>query len=241
MTDNQTNMSLQHLRDRLRALRQKQRLTLRELAAKADVSASLLSQIENGKTNPSVVALYNIAAALDVPLAYFFSSDQEALPQPVLAERAINELTPSETRAVLGINLPAKPVHSDERGVIAQDFLGQSLATGVSLILRSDDHASIELQGGVVWERLTSMAIRGIEFLHIEYGVGASSGSTMSRHRGSEFGYILNGTLKLNLGFDEHLMYPGDSVVFNSNTPHRLTNAGDCPMQALWVVFDFTI
>jgi uncharacterized cupin superfamily protein len=84
------------------------------------------------------------------------------------------------------------------------------------------------------------MAIKGIEFLHIEYGVGASSGSAMSHHPGSEFGYVLEGTLTLQLGFDEYIMYPGDSVVFNSSTPHRLTNAGDVPMRALWVIFDLT-
>lgn len=241
MTTEHMNKNLQHLRDRLRDLRQQRRLTLRELAARAEVSASLLSQIENGKVNPSVMVLHNIASALQVPLAYFFPSDQEALARPIWDAETMNNLTPSEARAEVGINLPAQTTFSPGKGMIEADFVGQSLATGIPLILRHDKRASIELQGGVIWERLTSMAIKGIEFLHIEYGAGASSGSAMSHHPGSEFGFVLEGVLTLNLGFDEHVMYPGDSVIFNSSTPHRLSNTGECPMRALWVIFDLTL
>lgn len=235
------NKNLQHLGDKLRDFRQQRRLSLRELAARADVSASLLSQIENGKANPSVMVLHNIASALNVPLMYFFPSEQPALSRPMLDAAAMRSLTPSEARAEAGINLLDNHTNAPDRGVVTLDFLGQSLVPGASLILRHDERASIELQGGVIWERLTSMAIKGIEFLHIEYGVGATSGSAMSRHRGSEFGFILEGVLKLQLGFDEHMMYPGDSVVFNSSTPHRLTNAGDTPMRAIWVIFDLQL
>lgn len=241
MENEQMNKDLQHLGDRLRDFRQQRRLTLRELAVRADVSASLLSQIENGKANPSVMTLHNIASALNVPLVYFFPSDQHGLSHPVLDLSAIHTLTPSQARAEIGINLPTEPASTAGKGKIIQDFMGQSLASGISLLLHNDERASIELQGGVIWERLTSMAIKGIEFLHIEYGVGAASGVAMSRHQGSEFGYILEGTLTLNLGFEEHLMVPGDSVVFNSSTPHRLSNKGDCPMRAIWVIFDLTV
>jgi transcriptional regulator with XRE-family HTH domain len=60
---------------KLKAARQEQHLSLRGLAAKADVSVSLLSQIENGKSTPSVRSLQSIADALAVPLGYFFPSD----------------------------------------------------------------------------------------------------------------------------------------------------------------------
>jgi transcriptional regulator with XRE-family HTH domain/mannose-6-phosphate isomerase-like protein (cupin superfamily) len=241
MVDEQMNRNLQHLRERLRDFRRQRRYSLRELAARADVSASLLSQIENGKANPSVMVLHSIASALNVPLMYFFPPDQETASAPILDLEAMSTLTPSQTRAAVGINLPADSKPFMERGTVALDFLGQSLAPDVPLLLRQDHRASIELQGGVIWERLTAMGIKGIEFLHIEYGTGASSGAAMSRHRGSEFGYILEGQLTLNLGFDEYQMVPGDSVVFNSNTPHRLTNSGECTMRAIWVIFDLTI
>lgn len=46
--------------------------SLRELAKKAGVTASMLSQIENNMANPSVNTLKAIASALEVPMFKFF-------------------------------------------------------------------------------------------------------------------------------------------------------------------------
>ena len=58
--------------EKLRAAAKERKMSLRELAAKAEMSASMLSQIENGKAFPSVRSMYNIADALHVPVDYFF-------------------------------------------------------------------------------------------------------------------------------------------------------------------------
>ena len=232
MTEQQENRNLQHLGEKLRYVRQQRRFSLRDLAARSEVSPSLLSQIENGKANPSVMTLHNIASALDVPLAYFFPSEQQYVSKSELDAVAIRSLTPSEARAELGINLPHEPARS------LPDAMDQLIPGDMALVVRSGDRASIALQGGVIWQRLTAMAMEGIEFLYIEYDVGGTSGSAMSRHPGREFGYMLEGELLLDLGFDEHHLYAGDSVVFNSRTPHRLSNAGDSMMRAIWVVFN---
>src|SRR5690606_28006995 len=53
---------------RLRAARMQRGLSLRSLAAALGVSASLVSQVETGKTQPSVSTLYAIANHLGVSL-----------------------------------------------------------------------------------------------------------------------------------------------------------------------------
>ena len=58
---------------RLRELRQEHRLTMRGLAELAGVSASLISDVERGRVEPSVSVLKRLAAALDTTLIYFFS------------------------------------------------------------------------------------------------------------------------------------------------------------------------
>ena len=70
------------LGEKLRATRISQNLSLRELAARAEVSASLLSQIENGKANPSVRSLHSIADALSMPVDYFFPNGDEEKVKP---------------------------------------------------------------------------------------------------------------------------------------------------------------
>jgi transcriptional regulator with XRE-family HTH domain len=57
--------------DRVREHREAKGWSLRKLAHKSKVSASLISQIETGKVDPSLSTLRKIALALDVPLFYF--------------------------------------------------------------------------------------------------------------------------------------------------------------------------
>jgi len=61
---------------RLRALRSARGLSLRALAERCAVTAAALSQIENGRSSPSVSTLKKILAALDLTLADFFTGGQ---------------------------------------------------------------------------------------------------------------------------------------------------------------------
>jgi transcriptional regulator with XRE-family HTH domain len=58
---------------RLRAERERRGLTLRELARRLEVSPSLVSQIETGKTQPSVRTLYAMVTELGVSLDELFA------------------------------------------------------------------------------------------------------------------------------------------------------------------------
>jgi DNA-binding XRE family transcriptional regulator len=45
-----------------------------------------------------------------------------------------------------------------------------------------------------------------------------------------------SGTLRVVVGFDDFHLGPGDSVTDPSTTPHRLSNEGEQPVQAICVV-----
>src|SRR6188472_1158544 len=62
---------------RLRAERERRGLTLRELARRLEASPSLVSQIETGKTQPSVRTLYAIVSELDVSFDELFAPGRE--------------------------------------------------------------------------------------------------------------------------------------------------------------------
>lgn len=61
---------------RIQEYRKAAKMSLRELATRAEISASMLSQIENNIVNPSINSLKNIAEALDVPLYKFFKPQE---------------------------------------------------------------------------------------------------------------------------------------------------------------------
>ncbi|MGH7192234.1 MAG: cupin domain-containing protein, partial [Candidatus Saccharimonadales bacterium] len=56
------------------------------------------------------------------------------------------------------------------------------------------------------------------------------------RHEGREYGVILSGTLTANVGFDSYELGPGDSIAFDSATPHEYLNKTDDYVHAIWVV-----
>jgi transcriptional regulator with XRE-family HTH domain len=100
------------------------------------------------------------------------------------------------------------------------------------------DRQVIDLASGVRWEELTATSEEGIDFLHATYEVGGAStpDRSLMRHHGREYGYIISGTLGIEIGFQEYELNPGDSIAFDSTTPHRLFNKGDVPVEAVWFV-----
>ncbi len=60
---------------RLRKLRLSRNLVLDELVATTGLSRPYLSQIETGKASPSLQTVHKLAAALNVPVTYFFADD----------------------------------------------------------------------------------------------------------------------------------------------------------------------
>lgn len=56
----------------IRTFRKQRNMTLKDLAAEADISSSYLSQIENDTVNMNISVLENISKALDVPIYMFF-------------------------------------------------------------------------------------------------------------------------------------------------------------------------
>ena len=70
----QAGVELQ-LGPRIRALRQARNLTLRELAERAGVTESFLSQVEREVTSPSIASVQKIARGLELAIAELFVED----------------------------------------------------------------------------------------------------------------------------------------------------------------------
>jgi transcriptional regulator with XRE-family HTH domain len=105
-------------------------------------------------------------------------------------------------------------------------------------VVKRGEGERIVLNSGVNWERLTPTADMEADFLHVVYEPGGSSceGQEFMRHNGREYGHILSGTLKVTIGFEEHLLRQGDSISFDSTLPHRLETVGEKPVHAIWFV-----
>jgi transcriptional regulator with XRE-family HTH domain len=189
---------------RLREIRLRRGLTLRELARRLELSPSAISQIETGKMQPSVRTLYAFVSEFGVTVDEVLFDGQQA--------------------------------HDGAGAALA----GQSpAAAGPGLaVQRAEGRPTITLNSGVTWERLMFWADEDVEFIEATYPPGGSSGPDreLGRHSGHEFGFVLSGTLRVVVGFDDFVLGPGDSITFPSLTPHRLSNEGDEAVRAIWVV-----
>ena len=105
-------------------------------------------------------------------------------------------------------------------------------------VQRAADRPAIALNSGVKWERLMFWNDEDVEFLEATYEPGGASSpdDAFVRHNGHEFGFVLSGTLRVVVGFEEFVLEPGDSITFPSSTPHRLVNDGGETVRAVWVV-----
>jgi transcriptional regulator with XRE-family HTH domain/quercetin dioxygenase-like cupin family protein len=197
------------LGDRLRAARSGRGLSLRSLADRVGVSPSLISQVERGLARPSVNTLYSMARELEVSFDALLFPDV----RPPSVHRPAD---PGSSSGSAGAwpSSPARPVQ------------------------RAANRRSIRLASGVVWERLTTESLPSVDFLYVTYEVGGASSPEheFQRHGGQEWGYVLNGRLGVTIGFDDHVLDPGDAIALDSMVPHRLYNVGDEPVHAIWFV-----
>jgi transcriptional regulator with XRE-family HTH domain len=200
----------------LRKHRTEAGMSLRELARKVGVSPSLISQIEHGKATPSVATLYAIVSELGISLdELFFDNPRGAAAAPE----------------------PDAPRHADTGNERTPSSHWRAPSEGP--VLRAANRLSLTLATGVRWERLTASHDPGVEFLYCTYPVGGESAppDNLMTHEGSEYGLILEGRCGATVGNDHYELEEGDSIAFDSRTPHRIWNLNDDrPMKAIWTV-----
>jgi transcriptional regulator with XRE-family HTH domain len=202
---------------RLREARERSGLSLRQLAQRLDISASALSQIETGKSRPSVRTLYAVVSELNLSLDELFDNQENAKPAVV---RPAGAFVPAEH-----LDASARISHPAE-------------ASGESPLQKADSRARLELDSGVFWDRLTSKHDPYVDFLHVTYTPGSASNAngTLVRHTGREYGIVLSGAIDVTVGFETYRCETGDSISFSSDEPHLLANNGDVPATAIWFV-----
>ncbi|MDR2393272.1 MAG: XRE family transcriptional regulator [Treponema sp.] len=72
--------SIEKFGEKIRSFRERRSLTLREVADRAGVSESLVSQIERNRVSPALDTLLALADALDMDLAYLFTDYRRVRP-----------------------------------------------------------------------------------------------------------------------------------------------------------------
>jgi transcriptional regulator with XRE-family HTH domain len=219
---------MENLGARLKRARQRSGLALREVARQLGVSASFVSQMENGKSTPSVATLYSMAQLLGVSIDELFSGD-EAEPGPDGHDQPVS-LAPPDTH-------DGGPISRSTLGSPGDAWPSEQVRPRVS-VTRPGGRKRLEMDTGVIWEQLATNTGAGLDFMWIFYPPHSTSTNDkrMLQHAGSEFGYLLEGELEVTVAFEVFTLQAGDAIGFDSSTPHLLTNRTDHPAKGIWFV-----
>jgi transcriptional regulator with XRE-family HTH domain len=192
---------------RLREHREGQQLSLREVARRLDISPSALSQIETGKSRPSVSTLYAIVSTLGISLDELFGG------------QALSPRRASRPRAGAGAPPVVTSLDADrvQRAATRHRIGLESGVLWERLTAQPDSDADFL-------------------YVVYEPGGSSSPNDLFMRHAGREYGLVLTGTLEVTVGFETYDLGPGDSISFDSTIPHRLRNTGSEPVTGVWLV-----
>lgn len=142
-------------------------------------------------------------------------------------------------RGLSPVTIPDLKKIADALGVeINWFFQGQAMAPPEErdIIVRRANRRELNYSGTGVREALLSPHLHGaFEMVLTTLEPGADSGVAYSR-TGEEGGFVLEGTLDLEVDGRKYSLSAGDSFSFESTRPHRCANSGSQVTRVLWVI-----
>jgi len=226
-------------------------MSLRELARQLSVSASFLSQIENGKSQPSVATLYSIAQLLDLSIDELFAPDLEGPANAELSENnaavvpqrsknspdASVKAAAKDVERYLDTGSGTAPIDRTSLATPAEAWLSERDSGRLS-VTRPGERFRLVMDTGVIWEQLATNTRHDLDFMEILYPPSSSSTTDerMLRHEGYEYGILLEGELQVTFGFKVFMLHAGEALGLDSSVPHLFKNLGTVPARGIWFV-----
>jgi len=106
-------------------------------------------------------------------------------------------------------------------------------------IIRKNERKQI-IDGPVKYELLSKIdninKENAIEAYHLEIMPGKNKKSSEHGHQGSELGIMTEGHGEIKVAGNSYKLTAGDSVSFNADEPHTLSNTGTRPLKAYWII-----
>jgi quercetin dioxygenase-like cupin family protein len=166
--------------ERIKSMREKQKLTVDQLAKKAGYEPDFIEQIESGDIAPPVGALIQISKAMAIESAALLAEDKKI-------ERRKSYKKRTKSYSYTSLN----PGSEDK-----------SLWAYMVVLDPKKDHKMVEF-----------------------------------KHEGEEFVYVLEGRVEVQVGKEANILKKGDSLHFDSSTPHNLRNLSTKKSRLLVVVY----
>lgn len=168
--------------NKIKKLRQKNNLTLEELASRVELTKGFLSQLENDLNTPSIATLRDICGVLGISMSEFFSDD-DSQDQLVFTE--------------------------------SDFFIDEKENITVKWVVPNAQCNEME-------PILVTLKANGVT-------------QELSPHEGEEFGYVLEGSIKMYSDGKKTTIKKGQTFYLKGKHSHYFANELKQPAQFLWI------
>lgn len=104
-------------------------------------------------------------------------------------------------------------------------------------VLRRRERASIPPAHGCYKMLLSRRPLADMEVYVAEFDIGGSTGPDLYTHGNAhEMLVVLRGVVEVALGDARHVMEEGDSIEYQTSTPHRTENIGNGRAEVMWII-----
>ncbi len=179
--------------EKVKELRERKGLSLKEMADLTGFSTALLSQMENHLVSPSLGTIIKLARTLGVRVGDFLGESEGE---------------------------PFTIVRKDERKNVSRFASKDGVKYGYSYESLGFDKKDRHMEPFIV--TLEPATVKT---------------SKTSAHEGEEFIFVLEGEMEVILGNHTDVLYPGDSIYYDSNIPHRVQCHKDTITRILAVLY----
>lgn len=179
--------------ERVKELRERKGLSLKEVADLTGFSTALLSQMENHLVSPSLGTIIKLARALSVKVGDFLGETEGE---------------------------PFTIVRKDERKIVSRFASKEGVKYGYSYESLGFDKKDRHMEPFIV--TLEPATVKAAK---------------TSVHEGEEFIFVLEGEMEVVLGNHTDILYPGDSIYYDSTIPHKVQCHQDKVTRILAVIY----
>ncbi|PLT27939.1 helix-turn-helix domain-containing protein [Peribacillus deserti] len=104
-------------------------------------------------------------------------------------------------------------------------------------IIRNGEHRKLQMSRPEVWyEMLTPNTGKKYKFFKMILQVTETQEQPLMFHSGEESGYMLQGSMEVTIGDQVYQINEGDSITFDSTSPHCFKNIGTIPAVGIWMM-----
>jgi transcriptional regulator with XRE-family HTH domain len=164
--------------EKIKALREKKGLSLKELADLTGFSTALLSQMENHLVSPSLGTIIKMARAMSVRVGDFLG-ETEGEPYTIVRKEERKKVSRFASKDGVKYGYSYESLGFEKKDRHMEPFI-------------------VTLEPATVKTAKTSV------------------------HEGEEFIFVLEGEMEVIFGNHTDILYPGDSIYYDSTIPHRV-------------------